>query len=144
MSSEKIITVMIVVNVAKALAHDTLEGHIYLYDNNRKSGSMHEGTDHLISAVDFGHAAWGEHPVTLRWNIMALEPEAFVELSRVEMDEEYVHAYQRRYKGSDVTYWCGDVKKPFERVQCKICVKLGSRKEEFCHSFDFVGLNTGG
>ncbi len=141
MVHEKIITIMVVVNVAKVLAHDTLDAHIYLYDNNRRKGSAHEGTDHLVSVVDFGHIKIEDQLVSLRWNIMALEPEAFVELSRVKMDERYVDVCQKRYEGSDVTYWCGTVKQPFDKAHCELFIKLGSHKEEFCHSFDFVGLN---
>ena len=45
------ITVIVMVDIAQALANNSLGGHIYLFDNLRTTGSQGLGTEHLTSKI---------------------------------------------------------------------------------------------
>lgn len=132
---------MVIVDVVKALGHGTLEGNVYLYDNNRDNGSVGEGTGNLSPLLLFPETDAARPGMGVMWNIMALEPEAFAELSHVAVDGDYMEVKQHTYAGSDVGYWMGWVKKPFKELTCEISIKLGNHGQEFLHSFQFRGQN---
>lgn len=132
---------MVIVDVVKALGHGTLEGSVYLYDNNRDNGSVGEGTGDLSPLLLFAETDAAKPDIEVMWNIIALEPEAFAELSHVAVDGDYMEVKQCTYAGSDVGYWIGRVKKRFKELTCEISVKLGNHEQEFLHSFQFRGQN---
>jgi hypothetical protein len=46
------LAIMVIVDVALALKDKTLDGHIYLMDNNTFGGSTGQGTDKLVTHVE--------------------------------------------------------------------------------------------
>ncbi|MCD7926501.1 MAG: hypothetical protein LUI85_18220 [Bacteroides sp.] len=141
MEKRTIISVMVIVDVVKALGNRTLKGCVYMYDNNRLNGSTGEGTEELSPLLLLPDADEDISNIGMAWNIMPLDPEAFAELACVEVDAEYMDVNREVYAGSDVAYWTGWVKKPFEELSCKLYIRLGNSKKALQHNFKIRGKN---
>jgi hypothetical protein len=132
--TKEVISILLVVDVVGALSSGALDGNIYLFDSNRRNGSTGEGTQELTTKL---HAAKGE--VAVLWNIISLDPEAFVSISNIQTDSKYMDAVSHTYEGSDVEYWTGTVKKDFRSLCCRFFIKLGSCDTEFTWEMKFAG-----
>lgn len=117
----KTITIVTVIDVVGALATESLSENVYLLDTNKMGGSENIGTDYLKTAVQKGDR--------IVWTIQALECEAFASIEDIIIDHEYCEPKQETYKGTDVTYWVGTVKKNVKLVPYNIKYKVGSRPE---------------
>jgi hypothetical protein len=120
------ISIVIMVDVVGALAANSIDGNIYLVDNNKDNGSVAEGTGGLQTMVKQGD--------TLLWNVLPIEPEAFACISGILIDDEYCTPEQVTFDASDVTYWMGVIKKDLERVSYRLKFKLGTRMDELSSS----------
>jgi hypothetical protein len=118
------IAIVSVVDVAAALAADTLTGSIYLMDNNKANGSTDEGSEILKTKVRKGDQ--------LVWVCVPLECEAHVSITAVDIDEkyrEYCDPTQATYPGTNVVYWLGEIRKDLEvTIPYNLKFQLGSRK----------------
>lgn len=122
----KTITIMVVADVVGILASDSLEGNLYLYDNNRAGGSVGEGTEHLKTRLKFER-----DQVNLLWNVMSLEPESYACISQIKTDSEDFKIDSKSYPGSDITYWKGTIKKTFRQHTYYLSLKVGNREKEY-------------
>lgn len=118
---------MVVADVVGILASDSLEGNLYLFDNNRTGGSVGEGTGQLNTRLKFREG----DQIDFLWNVMSLEPEAYVSISLVEADPEYFEITSGLYPGSDIGYWKGKVNKVFGQQTYRLSLKVGSREREY-------------
>jgi hypothetical protein len=120
------IAIVSVVDVAAALAADTLTGSIYLMDNNKANGSTDEGSEVLKTKVRKGDQ--------LVWVCVPLECEAHVSITAVDIDEkyrEYCNPTQGTYPGTNVVYWLGEIRKDLEvAIPYNLKFQLGSRKSD--------------
>lgn len=130
---DRIITIMIVVDVIGTLASDTLAGNIYFFDDNRIHGSVGQGTEHLKTKL-----ANGGKGFTILWNVMPIEPESFAGISRVAVDPKYLQVEKKNYKGSDIAYWTGVVREPIDRLTYQVSIKVGHRDLAFSCNLDFI------
>jgi hypothetical protein len=115
----KTITIVSVVDVVGALADESLNYNIYLFDNNKTSGSQNLGTDCLKTKVSVGDR--------LLWTIMAMEPESYSAINQITIDKTVCEPALRTYEGSDVTFWEGIVKKDIEEVPYSISFAFGNK-----------------
>lgn len=90
------------VDVARALAENSLVDSVRWFDNNAAGGSRFLGTDHLVSAVGPG--------MGVTWITHSLEVETFVEILDMRGPAIQVTdaAARSEYQGA-VTYWEGKV-----------------------------------
>ena len=137
MENKKIITIVAAVDIIGALADDTLKGNIYMFDNNRLKGSTGEGTDKLITKIQFNP----NEETVLVWNIMPLEPESFASITQITADKEYLLIEKNQYPDSDVVYWTGTVKKQFGQLSYKLTLGLGTRSAEYSCNLEIIGEN---
>lgn len=135
---EKIITIIVAVDVIGVLANDTLKGNLYLFDNNKANGSSNEGTDDLKTKVTFKP----KEEITLLWNVMPLEPESFACISQIATNKEYLKIEEETYPDSDVSYWKGTIIKQFEQLGYNLSLKVGNRNEEFSCNINLIGEKT--
>lgn len=124
----KTITVTAVVDVVAILAGDSLQGNLYLFDNNRQNGSDGEGTEHLKTRIGFGEK---EDAARLMWTIMPLESEAFACISAITADNKAFEAHKEIYPDSDITYWTGTVQNTFQQLTYRLSIKVGDREKEY-------------
>lgn len=122
--ASKIVKIVALVDVLGALASNTLHQNMYLVDNNKKNGSLEEATETLKTAVEEGD--------TIIWNVLTMEPEAYVSIASIEIDENFCKAEEKRFEESDITYWTGKVKgNPKNKyIYYKIKLKLGTHDKE--------------
>lgn len=132
---KKTITIMVVVDPVGVLSADSLKENLYLFDNNKANGSVNHGTEALITKLTFNP----DEEITLLWNVLSIEPESFVGISQVVADEKYIEIKKSKYKGSDIEYWTGIVKKPFEQLSYSLSIQAGSRDMEFPCNLNLVG-----
>lgn len=109
------------IDVVGALAAETLTDNVYLIDNNESYGSTHEGTDQLQSSVKVGDI--------VLWTVESLEPEAFASIEEIKFDSTCIRVEQRTFRGSDVTYWVGEILKKFDRCPYEMKILLGTQDE---------------
>lgn len=124
----KTITVLAVVDVVAILANDSLEGNLYLFDNNRDNDSEREGTEHLKTKIKFEGE---ESTVNLMWTLMPLESEAFAYISDIVSDDPAFEVHCETYPGSDIIYWRGTVKDTFQQLTYRLSIKVGDREKEY-------------
>jgi hypothetical protein len=120
------INIMSVVDAVSALADGALDQSIYLYDTNKANGSTGLGTGYLETKVNLGD--------TLIWNIIAIEPEAFVDIESIDIDTAYCNPQKRYYPGTDVAYWIGQVQKPLSELPYQVHYKVSTREGTFTWS----------
>lgn len=125
---DRTISVMAVVDVVGLLASDTLDGNIYLFDNNRKNGSENEGTGHLKTRFA---SDGGRGKITVLWNVMSIEPEAYITITKIEADSPHLKVSNECYKGSDIVFWKGIVDKKFKKSTYRLFIKAGNREKEY-------------
>jgi hypothetical protein len=119
------VTISSFVDVLGALVAGTLHGHLYLFDNNRRSGSEGEGSDSLATAVRQGDK--------IVWTVSALECEAFTEIIAIDdLPSEVCEVKQHFFSGTSVSYWAGTVKSSIDRLPYSITIRLGSGLEMTC------------
>jgi hypothetical protein len=120
------IAIVSVVDVAGALASETLTGSIYLMDNNKANGSTDEGSEVLKTKVRKGDQ--------LVWVSVPLECEAYVTITAVEIDQkyrEYCDPTKGVYPETNVVYWLGEIKKDLDvTIPYNLKFKLGSHRDE--------------
>ncbi len=115
----KTITIVSVVDVIGALANESLNYNIYLFDNNKTGGSQGLGTDCLKTKVSKGDS--------LLWTIMPMEPESYSAIKAIIIDETVCEPVLQTYEGSDVTYWEGIVLKDIEEIPYSIAFAFGNK-----------------
>ncbi|MFI5801498.1 hypothetical protein [Streptomyces sp. NPDC051561] len=116
------ISITAVVDVVGALASNSAQGHLYLYDTNLAGGSTGFGTEELRTSVRRGDQ--------LLWNVLALECEAFVAIDDVVIDPEICEPVRKVYPGTDVAYWIGTVKTDdVESLTYRLNFRVGTRTE---------------
>lgn len=117
------ITIVSVVDVAAALADDTLSGSIYLVDNNEAGGSTGEGTEALSTRVKRGDI--------VVWISTSLESEAHVAIASVVVDERYRRYCNPRrfvYAGTNVDCWVGVITQDVDTpIPYALTFTLGTR-----------------
>ncbi len=114
------VSIVGVVNAARALAKGTLLGSVFWYDNNKAAGSQFLGTDHLVSAIDAGAA--------VTWVVSPLEVETFVEfVGMTGPAAKMTNATLETAYDGGLVYWKGQV--------------ASSAKGEYSYTFS---LNVGG
>jgi hypothetical protein len=120
------IAIVSVVDVAGALAADTLTGSIYLMDNNKANGSTDEGSEFLKTKVRKGDQ--------LVWVSVPLECEAYVSITAVEIDEkyrEYCDPAKGVYPDTNVVYWLGEIKKDLDvTIPYNLKFRVGSHRDD--------------
>ena len=119
-------TIMTIVDVVGALADDSLNENLYLIDDNKSNGSLDEGTESLKTAVSVGDV--------VIWTVFSLEPESFVQLTKIEIDPQYCVPTLKYYPESDVSYWEGTILKELEEVPYNIAVIVGNSETELVTS----------
>lgn len=112
------INIGVYVDVAAALAEGSLDGNVYLIDNNKAGGSTDLGTGVLKTWVQKGDR--------LLWNIVAIEPETYVAVTEIGIDEAYCRVERKVYEGSDVSYWEGVVERDPTSVPYTLTLELGT------------------
>jgi hypothetical protein len=119
-------TIMTIVDVVGALADDSLNENMYLIDDNKSNGSLDEATESLKTAVNIGDV--------VTWTVFSLEPESYVELTKIEIDPQYCVPTIKYYPDSDVCYWEGTILKELESVPYSIAVIVGNSDTELITS----------
>ena len=115
----KIIQIVILVDVVGALATRSLEGNLYMVDSNKAGGSQQEGTAALKTKVAEGDE--------LQWIVSPLNPESFAAISGIDIPQEYCEPEKRYFPDSDIAYWIGTVKKDVSgEVAYSITLELGT------------------
>jgi hypothetical protein len=71
-ATPRVITVFGIVDIAQALADDTLTGNLYFLDNNKDLGSQFLGTDHLRTALRPGDL--------IQWLVYGLQVETVADI----------------------------------------------------------------
>ena len=117
----KTITIATIIDVAGALATNSLDGSIYLVDDNKRGGSELLGTPQLKTKVRKGDQ--------LMWVIVPLEVEAYSTISHIDIDHKYIKPEQRYFPNSDVTYWIGIVKKVPDCLEYSLSFLLGDSND---------------
>lgn len=120
----KMIKIVVLVDVLGALASENLHQNIYFMDNNKENGSSEEASETLKTVV--------EDEDIVMWNVMTMEPEAYVSISNIEIDNDFCRVQEARFEESDITYWIGKIKgNPKNKyVYYKIKFKLGTHDKE--------------
>ncbi|GGH67267.1 hypothetical protein HNQ91_001691 [Filimonas zeae] len=116
------ITILSLIDVVGALASDSMQKNLYLFDDNKSNGSTNLGTGVLKTKVQAGDK--------LIWTLMALEPEAYAQLYKIEMDSTVCKLEQKKYPQSDVIYWEGHVLKEVTSTPYKITFEVGTQKQQ--------------
>lgn len=132
----KTITIMVVADVVGILASDSLEGNLYLYDNNRAGGSVGEGTEHLKTRLKFER----DH-VNLLWNVMSLEPESYACISRMMTCSKDFTITPQSYPESDITYWKGTIKETCDQPTYYLSLKVGNSEKEYTCKLSIERIN---
>jgi hypothetical protein len=73
--STKVITIIGIVDVAQALADNSLTNNIYWFDNNTVEGSLYQGTDHLSTAIKNGNR--------VQWVLSGLQVETTADIESI-------------------------------------------------------------
>lgn len=126
---------MVIADVVEILASDSLEGNLYLFDDNKANGSVGHGTDQLTTRLIFDP----NEEITLLWNITSIEPESFADISQIIADKKYLEITKSNYEGSDIIYWTGVIKKPFEQLPYNLSIRVGNRNMEFSFNLNLIG-----
>lgn len=71
----KTITILGIVDVAQALADNSLDNNIYWMDNNASAGSQYLGTGHLKTAISRGSA--------VQWIVSGLQVETVADIAEI-------------------------------------------------------------
>lgn len=121
-ASKRPISITAVVDCVGALAAQSTNGHLYMYDTNKAGGSVGFGTEELRTKVKAGDQ--------LLWTVLALECEAYVAIDDIVIDKAVCEPVRKVYPGTDVAYWIGTVKKDSTAdVPYQIRFKLGTQAE---------------
>jgi hypothetical protein len=120
----KTITISLYIDVISALSANNLSGCLYGLDNNKRFGSLNEGTASLITKVNKGDK--------LVWNSSSIEPESFSEITEIHMDPEYCEVEKHYYPGSDIVFWTGIVIKQPDLLDYSASIVMGHNRIAFC------------
>jgi len=112
----KTITIKLLVDVARALEKRELNDDLYMFDNQRRAGSQHEGTNRLATVVSDGD--------TVVWTVASVECEAYAALAKVDIDPDYCEVQRKMYPETDIAYWVGTVKKPITELAYGLSFEL--------------------
>lgn len=136
-TSRRPVSITAVVDAVGALAQESLQGNLYMYDTNKTEGSTGFGTGELRTRVQSGDQ--------LVWSVLALECEAFVAIDEILIDKAVCEPERKVYPGTDVAYWIGTVKKhDVGVVPYQISFRLGTRDEPMTTNLPpaLVGMGT--
>lgn len=137
----KRITTGIVTDALGILSTDSLEGNLYMFDDNRLGGSFGEGTSGLVTVLDFGDNRPDEYE--LAWFVMNLRPDVSVEITDMRLQSDDVTAERQVYDETDVTYWIIRVKNAFDTLKGTVSLRIAGRPELFTHDFTIMGKEAG-
>jgi len=135
MENKRTIVIIATLDVIGILANDSLKGNIYIFDNNKLMGSSEEGTENLKTKIIFNK----NEEVSLVWNVMSLECESFASISQITADKEYILIEKKQYPSSDVNYWIGTIKKPFNNLKYKLSFLVGNTDMEYSCDLNIIG-----
>jgi hypothetical protein len=76
LGTNRMITLLGIVDVAQALADGDLSRNIYWTDNNRLRGSLHEGSNHLVTRANQGDI--------LNWIVSPLQVENYASIHSIQ------------------------------------------------------------
>lgn len=117
------ITILSLIDVVGALASDSMQKNLYLFDDNKSNGSYNLGTGLLKTRVKKGDK--------IIWTLMALEPEAYAQISKIEMaDPSVCRLTKNKYPKSDVIFWEGEVLKEITSAPYTMTFEVGTHKQE--------------
>jgi len=136
--SNKAITISVITDAMGILSDDSVEGNVYLFDNNRIGGSTGEGTSSLQCRVDCGNE---KETVTskLLWNITNLCPDVRVDLVGVTISGDVIEVEKRLYDDTDIAYWVGTVIKSFDAVKCTLSIRVAESSKIYTVTFTIRG-----
>lgn len=136
--NNKVITINIVTDAMGILSDGSLDGNVYMFDNNRLGGSTGEGTASLQCRIDCGSEKKPQSS-KLVWNIVNLCPDVRVDIVDIKMSGNAIEVEKRYYESTDVAYWIGTVKKSFDTEHCTLFLKIGESEKIHTTTFSFKG-----
>ena len=74
-ASPRTVSIIGIIDIAQALADNSLENNLYWLDNNSSFGSQFQGTDHLKTAIRRGD--------TVQWFVSGLQVETVVDIANI-------------------------------------------------------------
>ena len=80
--------IVVAIDVKGALEANTLENDIYIFDNMKLQGYEHEGTNHLVSAINGAHFFDGSQATEQVFNWLCLDVGA---ISATNLPRSYLH-----------------------------------------------------
>jgi hypothetical protein len=131
----KIISIMVIADVAGIMASDSLEGNLYLFDDNKVNGSFGHGTDKLTTKVIYDP---DKESITLLWNIISNVPELFATIVQIEADKKYLDGKKYYYDDSDITYWKGTISKWVGQLSYNLIIRVGNRDLDFSCNLNLI------
>jgi hypothetical protein len=118
------INVKSIIDVVGALDDNTLAGNCYLYDDNRRGGSLNQGTHKLATAVKKGDQ--------IIWTVTPMECEAYADITAINVPHDICEVKRYTYDGTAIVYWLGTVKEAVDDLPYSITLNVGS------HSFSMT------
>ena len=112
------INVKTIIDVAGALEDNTLKGNYYLYDDNRRGGSLHQGTQKLATAVKKGDQ--------IVWTVTSMECEAYADITAISLPSDICEVKRYTYEGTAIAYWLGTVKEAVDTLHYSITLNVGA------------------
>lgn len=135
------ITVKIVTDALAVLSSGSLEGHLYMFDDNRRGGSYGEGTAGMVTVLDFGERSPEEYEIL--FFVMNLRPDVAVEIMGMRFDSDAVNAESTKYEDTDISCWTVRAVRPFDTVKGMLFLRMAGHRELFVHEFTIKGKDTG-
>jgi hypothetical protein len=132
------VSITAVVDPVGALAARSLQGHLYLYDTNKTSGSTGLGTEDLRTRV--------RKDDQIIWNVVVLECETYASIDGIEIDDRICEPKREVYPGTDIAYWTATVKRDLtEPAPYRLSLRLGTLTEPIAtiSSPFLIGQTTG-
>jgi hypothetical protein len=118
------INVKSIIDVVGALEDNTLSGNFYLYDDNRRGGSLHHGTHKLATAIKKGDQ--------IVWTVSPMECEAYADITAINLPPKICEVKLYTYEGTAIAYWLGTMKEAVDDLPYSITLNVGN------HSFSMT------
>lgn len=112
------INIKSIIDVVGALEDNNLEGNFYLYDDNRRGGSLNQGTYQLATAARRGDQ--------ILWTITPMECEAYADITAINFAPEICEIKRYNYTGTAIAYWIGTLKEEVDDLAYSITLNVGS------------------
>lgn len=133
----KCITTAIVTDALGILATKSLEGNLYLFDDNRRSGSYGEGTSGMVTVLDFKEQKPEDYE--LAWFIMNLRPDVSVEIADMQAGSDAVLIERHVYEETSISCWVARVRRAFDTVECTLSLRILGYPKMFTHRITIKG-----